>query len=81
LAGLGALVGLGLEGLRALLAHGFVDQEADAFGQAAGGAVVSQSCRTVFKSSGSVRWVVMDLLWMCLVTPQQEPLWPALDQF
>src|ERR1035437_1582595 len=33
-----------------------------------------RSCRTVFKSSGSVRWVVMDLLWMCLVTPQQETL-------
>ena len=42
LAGLGALVGLGLEGLRAFLAHGFVDQQADAFGQAAGGALVSQ---------------------------------------
>ena len=28
----------------------------------------------VFKSSGSVRWVVMDLLWMCLVTPQQETI-------
>src|ERR1035437_6434208 len=33
-----------------------------------------RSCRTVFKSSGSVRWVVMDLLWMCLVTPQQETI-------
>ena len=42
LAGLGALVGLGLEGLGAFLAHGFVDQEADAFGQAAAGALVSQ---------------------------------------
>src|ERR1019366_10239691 len=33
-----------------------------------------KSCRTVFKSSGSVRWVVMDLLWMCLETPQQETI-------
>src|ERR1039458_3891053 len=40
--GLGAFVGLGLESLRAFLAHGFVDQEADAFGQAARDALVSQ---------------------------------------
>ena len=42
LAGFGAFVGLGLQGLRAFLAHGFVDQEADAFGQAAGGTLVGQ---------------------------------------
>ena len=42
LAGLGALVGLGLEGLGAFLAHRFVDQEADAFGEAVTGALVSQ---------------------------------------
>ena len=36
LAGVGAFVGLGLEGLGAFLAHGFVDQQADAFGEAAG---------------------------------------------
>src|ERR1035437_10360187 len=33
-----------------------------------------KSCRTVFKSSGFVWWVVMDLLWMCLLTPQQETI-------
>src|SRR5450759_3270182 len=33
-----------------------------------------RSCRTVFKSSGFVWWVVMDLLWMCLLTPQQETI-------
>src|ERR1035441_10072819 len=33
-----------------------------------------RSCRTVFKSLGFVWWVVMDLLWMCLVTPQQETI-------
>jgi len=35
-AGVGALVGLGLEGVGAFEAHGLVDQEADAFGQAVG---------------------------------------------
>ena len=35
-AGVGALIGLGLEGLRTLLAHGFIDQQADALGEAAG---------------------------------------------
>src|ERR1035437_68453 len=33
-----------------------------------------KSCRTVFKSSGFVWWVVMDLFWMCLLTPQQETI-------
>src|SRR5450756_1756252 len=33
-----------------------------------------RSCRTVFKSSGFVWWVVMDLLWMYLLTPQQETI-------
>src|SRR5450759_602128 len=42
LAGFGAFVGLGLQGLRAFLAHGFVNQEADAFGQAAGGPLLSE---------------------------------------
>ena len=41
LAGLRAFVGLGLEGLRAFLTHRFVDQEADAFGEA-GGALLSE---------------------------------------
>src|ERR1035438_7159005 len=41
-AGFGAFVGLGLESLGAFLAHGFVDQQADAGGQAAAGALLSQ---------------------------------------
>ena len=36
LAGVGALVGLGLEDLTALAAHGLVDEEADAFGESVG---------------------------------------------
>src|ERR1035438_6914201 len=47
LAGFGAFVGLGLEGLRAFLAHGFVDQEADAFGEAAAGALLSEELQNV----------------------------------
>jgi len=41
LAGVGALVGLGLEGLGAFLAHGGIDEQADAFGEA-GGALLGQ---------------------------------------
>ena len=36
LPGFGAFVGLGLERLGAFLAHGFIDQEAEAFGEAVG---------------------------------------------
>jgi hypothetical protein len=36
LAGVGALVGQGLQGFGSLLLHGFVDQQADAFGHAVG---------------------------------------------
>ena len=42
LAGVGALVGLGLERLGAFLAHGIIDQEADALGQAAGAFFIEQ---------------------------------------
>jgi hypothetical protein len=71
LAGFGAFVGLGLEGLAAFLAHGFIDEQADAFGEAAG-AFSLRSCRTVFKSSGLLWWVILVFSWMCLLTPQQE---------
>src|SRR5713101_6854644 len=30
------------------------------------------SCRTVFKSSGWLWWVILVLSWMCFATPQQE---------
>ena len=42
LAGFGAFVGPGLEGLGAFLAHRFVDQEADAFGEAIAGTLLSE---------------------------------------
>jgi hypothetical protein len=42
LAGFGAFVRLGLEGLATFQAHSFVDQQADARGQAAAGALLSQ---------------------------------------
>ena len=35
-AGVGSFIGLGLEGLGTLLAHGFIDEQADALGEAAG---------------------------------------------
>jgi hypothetical protein len=42
LAGVSAFVGLGLERVRAFLAHGFIDEEADAFGEAAGAFFIEQ---------------------------------------
>ena len=41
LAGVGALVGLGLEDGGAFAAHGFIDEDADAFGEA-GGALIGE---------------------------------------
>jgi len=41
-AGVGALIGLGLEGLGTLLAHGFIDEQADALGEAAGAFLVEE---------------------------------------
>ena len=41
-AGVGALIGLGLEDLAAFLAHGFIDEQADAFGKAAGAFVIEE---------------------------------------
>ena len=41
-AGVGAFIGLGLQGLTALLAHGFIDKEPDAFGEAAGALFIEE---------------------------------------
>ena len=41
-AGVGAFIGLGLEGLGTLLAHGFIDEQADALGEAAGAFLIEQ---------------------------------------
>ena len=40
--GVGAFIGVGLEGLGTLLAHGFIDEQPDAFGEAAGALVGEQ---------------------------------------
>ena len=40
--GVGAFIGLGLEGLGTLLAHGFIDEQADALGEAAGAFLVEE---------------------------------------
>jgi hypothetical protein len=47
-AGVGALVGLGLEDFMAFDAQGFVDEDAEAFGEA-GVALFSQECRGASK--------------------------------
>ena len=41
-AGVSAFIGLGLKGLGTFLGHGFIDEEADAFGEAAGAFVVEE---------------------------------------
>ena len=42
LAGVGAFVGLGLERVSAFLAHGFIDEQTDALGEAAGAFVIEE---------------------------------------
>ncbi len=42
LAGVGAFVGLGLERVAAFLAHGFIDEQADAFGETAGALFIEE---------------------------------------
>ena len=41
-AGVGAFIGLGLEGLGTLLAHGFIDEQADALGEATGAFLIEE---------------------------------------
>ena len=81
LAGGGALVGLGLEDLMAFDAHGFVDEEAQAFGEAVV-TLLSQQLKDVVQEFriGVVGHVVLDV--GCDSRhPNREPTWPALDQF
>ncbi len=66
LAGVGALVGLGLEDVMALDAHGFVDQEAQAFGEAVV-ALLRQKLQDVVQEFriGVVGHVVLDVGCVC----------------
>ena len=66
LAGVGALVGLGLEDMMAFDAHGFVDEDAEAFGEAVV-ALVSQELQDVVQKFriGVVGHGVLDVGWVC----------------
>lgn len=81
LASVGAFVGLGLENLMAFDAHGFVDEQADAFGEA-GVALLGQELQDVVQEIrlGVVGHVVLDVGCVCR-HPNRKPTWPALDQF
>ncbi len=81
LAGVGAFVGLGLENLMAFDAHRFVDEQADAFGEA-GVTLLSQELQDVVQEIriGVVGHVVLDVGCVCR-HPNRKPTWPALDQF
>jgi hypothetical protein len=80
LACVGAFVGLGLEDLMAFDAHGFVDEDADPFGEAVV-ALLSQKLQDVVQEFriGVVGHVVC--LLDVLEHPNRKPMWPALDQF
>lgn len=75
-----ALVRLRLEHLTAFLAHGFVDQKADAFGQALGAFIGEQLQNGLQEFRiGLVGHVVV--CWMFVRHPNRQSIWPALDQF
>lgn len=80
-AGLGALVGLGLEDLGTLDAHGLVDEEADAFSEAIGALFGDELQDRVQE----IRLGVVGHVWFGVGSvsrhPNRKPAWPALDQF
>ena len=80
LASVGALVGLGLEDLMAFDVHGFVDEDAEPFGEAVV-ALLSQKLQDVVQEFriGEVGHGVC--LLDVLEHPNRKPMWPALDQF
>jgi hypothetical protein len=63
---IGPFIGLGLERLVALLTHGFIDEQTDAFGEAAGAFFIEQLQNRVqeFRIAG-VGHVVMDVGCVC----------------
>ena len=72
---------MGVEGVGAFAAHGFIDEEADALAEI-GGAMFGdelqdgvQEFRIVGVGHGG------DWCWMRLRHPNRKPAWPALDQF
>ncbi len=81
LAGVGALVRPGLEGLLALDAHGFVDEQAQALGKGIV-ALLGQELQDVVQE---IRIGVVGHVWFgvgCVCdTPTAKPAWPAPDQF
>jgi len=79
-AGVDALIRLGLNNLTALLAHGLVDQETDAFGQAIGSLLSDELQNSVQEIRiGLVGHV--DGCWMFVRHPNRQPIWAALDKF
>ena len=80
-AGVGAFVRLGLKDLMAFDTHGFIDENAQAFGEAVV-ALFSQQLQDVVQQFrigvvGHV-WFVVGCVWL---HPNRKPTWPALDQF
>ena len=81
LAGVGAFVGLGLERLGAFLAHGFIDEEADAFGKAAGAFFIEELQNGIQKFRIALVGHFGFELDVFARHPNRKPAWPALDQF
>lgn len=81
LAGVGAFVGLGLEDLMAFDAHRFVDEQADAFGEA-GGALLSEQLQDVVQEIriGGVGHVV-EMLAVFADTPTGNQYGPPSTSF
>jgi hypothetical protein len=80
-AGVGAFVRLGLEGVGTLDAHGLVDEQAEALGQAIR-AVFGDELQDGIQEIrlGAVGHVMFNV--GCVLRhPNRKPAWPALDQF
>ena len=80
-AGVGAFIGLGLEHGGAFQAHGFVDEQANALGEAfeafAGEELQDGVQEFRLRLVGHV-WFGVGCVWR---HPNRKPFWPALDQF
>jgi len=80
-AGVGALIGLGLESLGTLLAHGFIDEQADALGEAAGAFFIEELQNGVQKFRIALVGHFGVYVGCGLRHPNRKPVWPASNQF
>ena len=80
-AGVSAFIGLGLKGLGTFLGHGFIDEEADAFGEAAGAFVVEELQNGVQEFRIALVGHFGVDVGCVLRHLNRKPAWPALDQF